>query len=212
MADPHVVADGHLVRASLLEETMIALDAGDIIFRAIGEAVQRWPVHRMIGRADPHVRGDGAELADHRIRHRAAAADVRVVAEGRVIDVGRAENLAASAHLYLAQLHVGCDDGFSDLGSDGERSVHGGLGWRRRRHLQQLIRAAVCRFCDVSVAVRRSLPRSSTLQSLAMVNASSRPSKYLSKAALNNSSSGAARANRVRQEWNFMSSGEPRIA
>ena len=95
MSDPDVIADDDRVCAAALEEAMVALDPGHIVFRAIGETMQGRAVHRVIGRADPHVRRDGAEFADDGIGNTAAATDVREVTEGRILQIARPQDLTA---------------------------------------------------------------------------------------------------------------------
>ncbi len=122
MADPAIVADDHPVAAALRKEVAVAAGRRLVIFRAIGEAMLRWPAHRMVRCADPDRIGDRRELPDHGVGDLAILPEIGIVAERGIFDAGVAQDFATPADLRLTQPHRFMDDCFRELGA--MRIVH----------------------------------------------------------------------------------------
>ena len=78
--DPGVVTDADPLPGTPVEEILIICLAFEIPGRAIGEMMQRGPLHRMHAGIDPDVRCDIGELADRRIGDLGVLGAVGIVA------------------------------------------------------------------------------------------------------------------------------------
>jgi len=124
MTHPDVIPDQDAIGPSLLEEGMVALRGGRVIFRTIGKSMLRRPVERMVWRADTHLRGDRTKPADLRVADHAARTEIGVVAELRIFQRAVAQNFAAAADRRLPQSHRGVDHRFGKLWARYSLLVH----------------------------------------------------------------------------------------
>ena len=115
MADPDIVADDHAVRMAVREEGGVALALLAVIIRAIGEAVQRGTIDRVVRRADPHAGGDGTEAPDLCVGHDAVRAEIGKISDCRVLDMRALQDFAMLADGGRALRDAGLDNRFRDL-------------------------------------------------------------------------------------------------
>ena len=84
MSDPGIVPDGNPVPGTPIEEALVILFALEILRGAIGEVVQRRPLHWVHAGINAHIGGDIGELADLAIGNLRAADAVGIVTKRRV--------------------------------------------------------------------------------------------------------------------------------
>ena len=109
-ADPAVMADTGDARFAVREEGIVAPGIVPVIVRAVEEMVARDGVQRVIRRTDPRERRDIGELADPRIGDVGIAVAIGIVAEHRVRHAAAAADLDIGPDAAVGDLAVRVDD------------------------------------------------------------------------------------------------------
>lgn len=111
VTEPDIVAEPDLVLAPPVEEVRVVVVGEPVVDRTVGEVVQGRAPHRVVGRVDPRIGGDVAELADLGTPRDAALHDVGVVAQRGFVKAGLRADLDVGAELAVPHVRGRVDDG-----------------------------------------------------------------------------------------------------
>src|SRR5690606_30849855 len=107
MADPHVVSDRNVLRTAALTKLLVdALEFEELIW-SVSDLVRRHPLHRVLQRVDPHIRGNRAEFPDDGVDRLAVPLEIAEVADLHLAQHDPLTNDDVTAELAGFQLRSG---------------------------------------------------------------------------------------------------------